>query len=152
MALSMKDMVRGTIVDWTYRYDAEERIEELRPVRRRGIIVRTVGVQDAVTEVWVQFKNDSKPEKVPARELIRVFPFNHRVSRRALARISGTSESVGGEFEERRAPVRPRVEDSLALTPRRPAAVVEPEHDEVDPMIASQEEPIVIPVEDDDVK
>ena len=70
-------------------------------------------------------------------------------ARRAYARLTGTDESVGSEFTEQRAKIRPRVEDGLALTPRRPSVFVEPEEDEVDPMVAAQsaEEPIVAPAE-----
>lgn len=151
MALSIKDMVKGTIVDHTYAFDENSQSMELRPVRRRGIIVRVDGMaQDAVTALYVLFKRGQEPEKVAPRELVRVYPWNSKVARKAYARITGTGEGIGAEFEERRAPIRPRVEDSLALTRRAPQAVVEPENDEVDPMIESQAaEPLVTPADDE---
>lgn len=149
MALAIKDMVKGTIVDHTFEYHANERELALRPVRRRGIIVKVDGVaNDAVTAVYVQFRPDKEPEKVAPRELVRVLPWNSKPARRALARITGQQETVGAEFQERLAPVRPRAEDSLALTPRRGQAVVEPENDEIDPMIESQTPPVMGPAED----
>jgi hypothetical protein len=140
MGLSIKDCVKGTIVDWTYKYDPDERAEELRPVRRRGIIRRVVGTNDAIAEVWVQFRGD-KLENVAPRELVRVFPYNSKPARRALAALEGTAGGVGSEFE-----------DGLALTPRVKQAVVEPEYDNPDPMIESQGEPIVIPDTEDETK
>lgn len=152
MALSMHDMVRGTIVDHSHEWVAEEQQLVLRPVRRRGIIVKAKGDANSggVAEVWVQFKGD-KPEKVAPRELDRVFPWNHPVAKKALARISGRSEMVGAEFQEKRAPVRPRVEDALAITPRRRQSVVEPEEEENDPMLEAQTEIVPLVVPDTDV-
>lgn len=150
MALSIKDMVKGTIVDHTYEYDANARETNLRPVRRRGIVIKVDGVaQDAVTALYVLFKPGTEPEKVPPRELVRVYPYNSKVARKAYARITGTGDSVGAEFTEQRARIRPRAEDSLSLTKRAPQAVVEPENDDEDPMVASQpKEPVVLPVDD----
>lgn len=146
MALAMKDMVKGTIVDHRWIYDENDQTTEYRPVTRRGIIVKVVGdITTGVAEVWVKFKATEKAEKVAPRELDRYMPWNAKKARQALARIEGRSDSVGGEFEERRAPVRPKHQDALALTPKKAQAVVEPEEDEVDPMLESQNEPIVIP-------
>lgn len=146
MALAMKDMVKGTIVDHRWVYDENDATTEYRPVTRRGIIVKVVGdITTSVAEIWVKFKSDKPAEKVAASELDRFMPWGHKKARAALARIEGRGDSVGGEFEERRAPVRPKHEDGLKLTPPKPQMLVEPEEDEVDPMLASQEEPIVIP-------
>jgi hypothetical protein len=141
MALAMKDMVKGTIVDHTHVYNEDDRREELRPIRRRGIIYKVVGdaTSGGVSEVWVMFKG--KPEKVAPRELVRVYPHTHPVARKAWRRLTGTHEEVGAEFEERRAPVKPRLQDDLGLTPRRRLAVVDPGDDSDD----EGEVPIVIP-------
>lgn len=147
MALAMKDMVKGTIVDHTYVYDPNERTTDLRPIRRRGIIVKVIGdTTTSVSEIWVKFKADKPAEKVAARELDRFMPWNHKKARAALARLEGRSESIGGEFEERRARIKPKAQDALGLTPRKQQMLVEPEEDEVDPMLESQEQvPLVVP-------
>lgn len=146
MALAMKDMVKGTIVDHRWVFDSDDQTTEYRPVTRRGIIVKVEGdITTGVEAVWVKFKPDQKAEKVPPRELDRYMAWNHKKARQALARLEGRSDSVGGEFTEKRAPIRPKHQDALALTPRKQQAVVEPEEDEVDPMLESQNEPIVIP-------
>lgn len=146
MALAMKDMVKGTIVDHRWVYSEEDQTTEYRPVTRRGIIVKVDGdITTGVDAVWVKFKADQKAEKVSPRELDRYMQWNHKKARQALARLEGRSESIGGEFTERRAPVKPKHQDALALTPKKQQMLVEPEEDEVDPMLESQTEPIVIP-------
>lgn len=145
MALAMKDMVKGTIVDHRWVFDPEAQTTEYRPVTRRGIIVRVDGdITTGVGKVWVKFKADKPAEEVAPRELDRFMQWNHKKARLALARLEGRSDSIGGEFTEKRAPVRPKHQDALALTPKKPQMLVEPEEDEHDPMLASQEEPIVM--------
>jgi len=127
MGLNLIDIKEGCIVDHTFEVGQDDK-KRLRPIRRRGIIVKVVGNgHDSVSKILVQFKPDDKPEEVMAKELVRVYPATSKVARRALARIRGQHEMVGAEFQERRAPIKPKLEDSLALTKGRPSPFVEPE-------------------------
>lgn len=129
MGLNIVDCKVGTIVDHTYEVGEDER-KRLRPIRRRGIIVKTEGNGfDAVTALHVQFKPDAEPEKVKAKELVRVYPATAKVARRALARVQGRHETVGAEFVERAAPIKPKLQDAMALTRGKASPFVEPEEE-----------------------
>ncbi len=145
MALAMKDMVKGTIVDWRYKYDPDERTEELRNPWFRGIIMKVVGdTTTSVSEIWVQFGDGEKPIKVAARELTRYLPWNSKRARREFARLSGNRE-LSGIFESRPARVKPRGVDKLGLTQKPQQMLVEPENDEESDLIGNQtSEPLVV--------
>lgn len=145
MALAIKDMVRGTIVDWREKYDPEERQTTLRDPWMRGIIVRVVGAaNDAVSEVWVKFRDDEDEIKVSPRELTRYLPWNSKRARRELARIEGNRELIGTIYDQRPAKVKPKGVDRLGLTNKPAPAVVQPEYDE-ESDVQSENVPIVIP-------
>lgn len=127
MALSMLDCVPGTIVDWRFER-REDGKEVLRPICRRGIIVKVDrSAHDAVQAVFVKFKPDAEAEKVAPVEMDRVYHHRHPRARAALKHALGVRELVGAEFEERRAPVRPKLEDSMKLTSAPRSALVAPE-------------------------
>ena len=127
MSLAIPDCEVGTIVDHRFERCPDGR-EVLRPICRRGIIMRVDGNgMDSVTAVWVKFKQDAEPEKVNLAELVKKYPASSKPARRALRRARGESELVGAEFKETRAPVRPKFEDAMKLTAKRPQAVVTPE-------------------------
>lgn len=127
MGLNLIDIREGCIVDHTYDVGEDDR-KRLRPIRRRGIIVKVVGNgHDSVSKILVQFKSDGKPEEIKAKELVRVYPATSKIARRSLARIRGQHEMVGAEFVEKAAPIRPKLEDSLSLTKGKASPFVEPE-------------------------
>lgn len=129
MALSAKDCRIGTIVDHTFELRDDGKTV-LRNPRRRGIIVEAKGQGsdtiggDRPGHVSVQFKFESEAEAVKAAELNRVYPWDHPKARAALRRVRGESLTVGAEFEERAAPVRPHVEDAMQLTAKGKAGLV----------------------------
>lgn len=127
MGLNLIDCKVGTIVDHTFDIGPDEK-RRLRQIRRRGIIVKTTGNGfDSITDIEVQFKPDAQPEKVLAKELVRVYPATSKVARRALAKIRGQHEQVGAEFVERQAPIKPKLQDAMALTKGKASPFVEPE-------------------------
>jgi len=129
LALSLLDMKKGTIVDHAHE-EREDGVMLTRPIRRRGIIVKVVGNgHDGVEKLYVKFKPDQEAEEVKAKELNRVYPATSRVAQRALRRVLGQHELVGAEFQERVAPVKPRLQDSMELTKKKASALVEPEDD-----------------------
>jgi len=140
--LSIIDCRVGTIVDHTHERREDGKIV-LRPVRRRGIIVDIVGNgTDSVTGVKVKFKIDQEPEAVDSGELVRVYPATSRVAREAYRRIMGQPKHVGAEFAEKKVLVRPRIQDSLALTEKAGAPPV------VIPQMGTDEDIAGMPLED----
>lgn len=116
MALSMLDCAPGTIVDhtWERRSDGKRL---LRETRRRGMIMKVDGDgTDSIHAVYVLFKPGADFEKVDPGELNRVFPRSHPKARAIFKQLTGQFEDIGAEFSERRAPVKPKLEDALGLT------------------------------------
>lgn len=130
MALSMKDCAPGTVVDHTWERH-ENGKETLRNPRRRGMIMQVDGGRDAggvggayPGTVMVKFGPEEGLERVKACELNRVYPNTHPRARRAYRQLIGKKELVGAVFEERQAPVKPVLQDSLLLTAKQRGGVV----------------------------
>lgn len=151
MGLSMKDMVKGTIVDWREEWHPEERETTLRNPWMRGIITKVVSSGDSVSEVWVKFSDDEDAIKVQPRELTRYLPWNSPQAKREMARISGNRE-LSGVFDSKPARVKPRGIDKLGLTKGKASALVRPENEEPEDVesLAHREEPIVIPITEEE--
>lgn len=130
MALSALDARVGTIVDWVEEHFEDGRRIQ-RPIIKRGIIVKVDGEgSDSVSNIMVKFSVTGDAEKVGGGELVRVYPSTSRVAREAYRRIMGLPKHVGAEFQSKKAPVRARVQDSMALTAKPGAGVVRPEEED----------------------
>ena len=130
MGLCIGDCREGTIVDHTFDRREEDGKIVTRDLIRRGIITKVVGNgKDAITEIWVKFAADGKAEKMSGVSLVRVYPASHKVAREAYRRIIGAPKHIGIEYHPKSSKRR-RVQDSLALSAKKPTGLVEPEFDE----------------------
>jgi hypothetical protein len=142
MALSLKNLFVGTIVDWVSEW-GEDGKERPKDKRRRGIIVKMEGsaVEQSVGKVWVYFteregdKVDVQGKKiraieVKASELVEVYDYESKESRVAWRRIFGMPVNVGAEFAQKKNQSRRTIiSDELGLTPRPKDGVVTDEND-----------------------
>ena len=131
MGLSIIDCVEKTIVDHTFDRREEDGKLVTRDTIRRGIIVKVVGNRkDQISEIWVKFSSEGKPEQIKAETLVRVYPATSKIAREAYRRIVGEPKHIGVEFAPKASSKRRKVQDSLALSAKRPSGLVEPEFDE----------------------
>lgn len=132
MSLSALDAKVGTIVDHMEEHHEDGR-RTVRPIIRRGIIVKVDGENsDSVSNIMVKFSVDGQPEKVSGGELVRVYPSTSRVAREAYRRIMGLPRHVGAEFQAKKAPVRARIQDAMALTAKPGQGIVRDEEQEAE--------------------
>ncbi len=134
MALSLRDMTPGTIVDHWYKKNDDDTWEQ-RPLIRRGVVVEVDGNgHDQCARLMVKFSVDPKvkPEEVAPAELVKVLPANSRKARRILKRVLGQSDDVGAEFVARQAPVVPRLDNPFREMMKAPSAIVLPKEEDAE--------------------
>lgn len=114
MALAMSQVRIGTVVEHYYHFDDKTGKTKPRSPIRRGVIHHTEDDEESgALRIWVQFKRDGGPEKIPAAELNIV----HGPTKETLKIVSPTPENAG-EFVSRDNPAaaeRIPVENDLKL-------------------------------------
>ncbi len=131
MAMTLPDCRVGTIVDWTTEWTEDGRERPRNPIKR-GIITEIAGDnsnEGSIQKILVTFKPGEKAVEVQGRELSRFLPATHRYAKEAFRRIMGQPKHVGAEFAPK-APTRRKVEDALAITPRKNEFAVKPSTEE----------------------
>lgn len=143
MALTLRDLYVGGIVDWVSEW-GEDGKERARDTILRGIIVKMDGsaLEQSVTKLYVCFGDKHgkpievngvkvKALEVKAAELAPVYDHESKESKIAWRRIFGQSVNVGSEFAQRKNRSNRRIiKDELGLTPKPKDAVVTDATDE----------------------
>lgn len=128
MGLSLLDCEEGTLVDHTFERREDGKLVS-RDIIRRGIIVKVEGNRkDQVSAIHVKFSMAGEPELIRGDELVRFLPAISRQAREAYRRITGTPKHVGAEFTARKSSVRRKIQDPLALTPKKREGMVAEEY------------------------
>ena len=142
MALSLKNLNVGTIVDRVSEWGEDGKERPLDTIRR-GLIVKMEGSpqEQNVGKIWVTYgKGHGKTTEIrgkkidvvesKASELVEVYDHESKEARIAWRRIFGMPVNVGSEFAQRKNQSRRKiVKDDLALTPKPKDAVVTDQDD-----------------------